>query len=109
MRVTVKTTNLTLTPAIATFLAQRVDAITKLLARAEARTRAAGKTFSHTTVAGRIELGRTTRHHQKGDVFRAEMMLDVPGRKTLRAEATADDLRVAIITMNIKYIPLITF
>ncbi|MEK7554622.1 MAG: ribosome-associated translation inhibitor RaiA [Patescibacteria group bacterium] len=42
-----------------------------------------------------IEVGRTTRHHKKGDVFRAEADLRLPG-KVLRAEEEDFDLRVAI-------------
>lgn len=38
-----------------------------------------------------VEIGKTTNHHHKGDVFRAEVNLEVP-RKMLRAEAETDDL-----------------
>ncbi len=42
-----------------------------------------------------IEVGKMSRHHHKGDVFRAEATLFVDGT-TLRAEAERDDLHVAI-------------
>lgn len=42
-----------------------------------------------------VEVGRVTRHHQKGDVFRAEFNLKVPGR-LLRAEEENEDLYVAV-------------
>jgi ribosomal subunit interface protein len=41
-----------------------------------------------------VEIGKTT-HHQKGEVFRAEANLTIPGA-VLRAEATADDPYAAI-------------
>lgn len=42
-----------------------------------------------------VEVGKTTRHHQKGDVFRAEINLTIPG-KLMRAESEEEDLYVAI-------------
>lgn len=42
-----------------------------------------------------LELERTTRHHKKGDVFRAEALLHLP-KKSLRAEEESSDLRSAI-------------
>ncbi len=42
-----------------------------------------------------IELGKTTGHHQNGDIFRAEMTLIAP-RITLRTEAQKVDLYAAI-------------
>jgi putative sigma-54 modulation protein len=42
-----------------------------------------------------VEVGRTTSHHQKGEIFRAEVNLQIPG-KLLRAEREGEDLYVAI-------------
>ena len=42
-----------------------------------------------------VEVGRTTQHHNKGEVFRAEVNLQIPG-KLLRAEDENEDLYVAI-------------
>lgn len=42
-----------------------------------------------------LELERTTRHHRKGDVFRAEAILRLP-KKSLRAQKNSSDLRSAI-------------
>lgn len=43
------------------------------------------------------DVGRTSNHHQKGDVFKAEFMLTIPNAK-LRSEAVKDDLYAAIDT-----------
>ncbi len=43
----------------------------------------------------RIEVGRTTQHHNKGQLYRAEANLKMPGH-FIRAEETADDLYAAI-------------
>lgn len=42
-----------------------------------------------------ILLERTTNHHQKGDIFKAEVNVSVPGQ-LLNAEAVAADLYAAI-------------
>lgn len=42
-----------------------------------------------------VELARTTHHHYKGYVFRAELQMQVPGG-LLRAESVKEDLRAAI-------------
>lgn len=43
----------------------------------------------------RVEVEKTTNHHQKGEVFRAEINLHIAGAD-FRAESTAEDLYVAI-------------
>lgn len=42
-----------------------------------------------------IEIGKTTKHHKKGDVFRAEADLVLP-HKIIRAEAETPDLYTSI-------------
>lgn len=42
-----------------------------------------------------IELGKTTKHHNKGDLFRAEINLHIKG-KNLRAVSETDDLYASI-------------
>ena len=49
-------------------------------------------------VSADVEVGKTTNHHHKGEIFRAEANLHIPG-KTLRAEETAEDLYAAIKEM----------
>lgn len=41
------------------------------------------------------DVGKTSEHHRKGDVFKAEFNLSIPGVK-LRSEAKKDDLYAAI-------------
>ena len=48
-----------------------------------------------------VEIGRTTLHHQKGLVFRAEAQMRLAG-KSLRAEATGKDLKLAIVEVKDK-------
>jgi len=42
-----------------------------------------------------VEVGMTTQHHHKGEIFRAEVNLTIPG-KLLRAEDENEDLYIAI-------------
>ena len=46
-------------------------------------------------VMAQVELARTTRHHQTGDIFRAEINLSIDG-KLFRAEAEKDDIYAAL-------------
>ena len=88
MRVKIKTTNFELTPAIDDLTAK------KLLKPVE---RLIKKTDDKSDVIFDIELAKTTKHHQKGLIWRAEAQLDLPGLKSvLRAEAMAGSLREAI-------------
>lgn len=43
-----------------------------------------------------VEIGKTTRHHYKGKVFRAELQTRLFG-KSIRVEAVAEDLRSAVV------------
>lgn len=43
----------------------------------------------------RVEVGKTSEHHQKGKVWRAEIMMTIPGA-SLRAESVEEDLYAAI-------------
>lgn len=46
-------------------------------------------------VSADVEVGKTSQHHHKGEIFRAEVNLQIPG-KLLRAEDENEDLYVAI-------------
>lgn len=71
-----------LTEAIKTYATERIMALEKFCER-----------YSPCDVA--LEVGQTSKHHQKGDIFRAEATVAIPGA-TLRAESTKDDLYAAI-------------
>lgn len=82
MHTNIKTTNISLTEAISDYTSKRLDAITQFFK-------------DDTTVKCDIELGRTTRHHNKGDIFRAEIHI-VGKDKDLYASAEEEDLYKAI-------------
>jgi putative sigma-54 modulation protein len=83
MRITeIKATNIDLTDAIRDYAEKRVMSLEKICER-----------YSPCDVA--VEVGKTSQHHQKGDVFFSEFNLTIPG-DLLRATSTKDDLYAAI-------------
>lgn len=94
MRLVVKTTGFSLTHALAAYVEQKFSTLPKLTARFAQRS--IGEGGKHDPAIARVELGRTTRHHRRGDVYRAEITLQIVGGKSFRAEAEAGDIRSAI-------------
>lgn len=82
MNTNIRTTNVALVPAISEYVDKRLKKIEKLLA-------------DDKSVQCDIEIGRTTEHHQKGDVFFAEIHI-VGAGKNAYARAEKQDLYTAI-------------
>jgi len=77
--------NIDLTPALETYLQKKFASLEKFVAA-----------FDRTGSAElAVEIERTTKHHRKGPVYSATAKLRLP-KIVLRAEETADDIRVAI-------------
>jgi len=75
---------LELTPAIEERIEEKIGGLDKLL-----------DDIDREVIRTRVEIGKTTKHHQKGDVFRAEVNLTLPSR-LLRSVAEEADLRTAL-------------
>lgn len=82
MNIRTKATNITLSPAINEYLDKHIRKIVKLIG-------------SNPAIQCDIELGRTSDHHQKGDIFRAEISIHGAGIDAY-ASAMAEDLYRAI-------------
>jgi len=82
MKIDLKTKNFEITPSIKTYLQQKLDSLDKFLPKDE-------------SIFADVELAKITKHHQKGDIFKAEVNLMIPGR-LIRVVAEKWDLRVAI-------------
>ena len=94
MRLIIKATNFSLTPALSEFIERKIGGeISTLLSQ---RFRQPELPKGKDTLSAKVEVARTTRHHNKGNIFRAEVTISLPGKKTLRAEAEEWDVRVAI-------------
>ena len=85
MKINIKTSNLDLTPALNQYIEEKIGSLSKFLKNYE----------KEGEIQVRIEVARTTRHHHRGDVFRTEINLDLPG-KMLRNVAEREDARFAI-------------
>jgi putative sigma-54 modulation protein len=82
MKKNVKATNIELTPAIDDYLDRRFSAFDRFIKEDSAATCL-------------VEVGKTTKHHKSGDVFRAEVNLTISG-KNFYAFSEKDDLYAAI-------------
>ncbi len=85
MQIQIKGTNLDLTPAIKEYIEMRVVPLEKYLGDSELAS----------DIIARVEIGRTTHHHHKGDVYRAEINIDMT-QNIARAESVSEDVRAAI-------------
>jgi len=80
MQINIKATKMELTPAIEATVTEKIEGLKK---------------YFDNIIEADVEVGITTSHHHKGDIFRAEINLTVP-KTVLRAEAETDDLYKAI-------------
>ncbi len=84
MKIIIRTINLELLPRIEEYIHQKIGGVDKLL-----------DNMDREVIEARVEIGKITKAQQKGDIFRAEVNLTLPGR-LLRIEAEEADLRTAI-------------
>jgi len=68
MNINIKATNMELTSAISEYVNKRLSAIEKFVKNKE-------------EITAYIEVGKTTNHHNKGDIFRAEFNIEILGDK----------------------------
>jgi putative sigma-54 modulation protein len=78
MNISIKGTNLDLTPSIKVYVDDKIGGLDKFIDVMEAK----------------VELERD-RHHNTGDVMRAEVMLYIGG-KIMRADAVSEDIHASI-------------
>ena len=85
MKITTKYTGLDATPAMNEYINEKIGALEKFVKRMSEKG----------VVSAFVEIGRTTKHHQKGDVYHVECNLNLPG-KLLRAESENWDTRLGV-------------
>lgn len=98
MRIQIKSTNFDLTEAIRKNVEDKLSGAARLLKTVEERDQDDEK--GEESVLARVEVGRTTNHHNKGDIYKAEIHLEIPGEPNLHAAAVEADLNVAIDSMQ---------
>jgi ribosomal subunit interface protein len=84
IKTNVKATGISLTPAISDYIDKRINTLQK---------------FFNEEALANVEVGKTTRHHRAGDVFRAEVHI-LSGKEEYYAAAEKDDLYAAIDEMK---------
>ncbi len=91
MKIIIKATEFELTPSLTTYIETKLSGLAKFIQALDTKGQP----------ELRVEVGRTTRHHQHGPVFRAEGNLRLPGT-VLRAEHVDNDARTAIARLRDK-------
>jgi putative sigma-54 modulation protein len=84
MKSVIKSKNFEITSSVENYLQKKIDSLKKFFGD-----------FNEELIKAEIEVGRSTRHHKTGDVFRAEINLSIGGQ-LFRAESERDDIFVAI-------------
>ena len=82
MKINTKATGISLTPSISRYIEKKISMFEKFFRGAE-------------EILVNVEVGKTTKHHKSGDIFRAEIRLNASG-KEYYAVAEAEDLYAAI-------------
>jgi ribosomal subunit interface protein len=83
MKTNIKTTGIELTDALSSYVDEKITHIEKVIDE------------SDESVFCDVEIGTSTKHHQSGEIFRAEINLHTAG-KDYRAVSEKDDLYTAI-------------
>jgi len=84
MQIIIKATNLELTSEIKEMVNEQIGSLQRFL-----------NILENPDFEAFVEVGKISAHHKKGDVFRAECQLKLPG-KGLRSEAKAESLPLAV-------------
>lgn len=94
MKINIKTTNISLDEPLRIWTEEKFSELEKFLGNFSQKD---SLEKGHKT-KGEIwvEIGKISRHHLKGDVFKAEGQIYLPN-KSLRAEQLDEDLRTAIV------------
>ena len=83
MKINIKATGIELTQAISDYVYKKISSIEKYLDK------------SNTDIIAQVEVGRSTRHHKTGNIFRAEVHITGVGLD-LYAVSEMEDLYAAI-------------
>lgn len=87
MRITLKATNVVITSEIREYLDKRLESLQRIM------------DLEDPAVLTAVELGRTTRHHQSGDIFYAEITI-YRGKESWRSVTNESTLNAAIDAMR---------
>ena len=83
MNIKIRAVNFDLTPAIDDYVTKKFSSLEKFV-------------DSKDGLLCEVELGRTTKHHNSGDIFKTEINIMIPGSKQVYAVAEEADLYTSI-------------
>jgi ribosomal subunit interface protein len=83
MKINVKGTNFNLTSEVCDYIEKKISSLDKFIKR------------QNSAVQTWVEIGKTTKHHKKGNIYRAEIQIRLPV-KGIRVEAEARTVFLAI-------------
>lgn len=86
MNIIIKGTNLELHEELKDYVNEKIGGLKKFME---------GIDFEGGGVIARVELAKTTAHHQQGDIYKAEVNLELP-RKMIRSTVERDEIYKAI-------------
>ena len=86
MNIIIKGTNLELHNDLKEYVNEKIGGLKKFIEN---------ENMDPSSVVARVELARTTRHHQHGDIYKAEVNLQLP-RKMIRSADESDDIYKSI-------------
>lgn len=94
MRLLIKATNFSLTPSLRQYIERKIGQLDRFLLRIAPHKdeELSGK---RDPIEVRVEIGKPSKRHRRGNVYYAEVNVDLPGRM-LRAESSQWDMRRAI-------------
>lgn len=78
MKINIKATNIELTPKITEYVDKKIGGLDKFIGE------------DSTESYANVEVGKTTNHHKLGDVFKAEVSLNIGGKNFYVSEETGD-------------------
>lgn len=86
MNIIIKGTNLELHNDLKEYVNEKIGSLKKFIEN---------ESVDSNSIIARVELAKTTRHHQHGDIYKAEVNLELPG-KMLRGVEESDDIYKSI-------------
>lgn len=89
MQIKIKSTNIELTESLKNYLEERINSCERIIKKIEFPLEAY------------VEIEKMTKHHRKGDIFRAEIKLPLPG-KLIYCDSKKDDIYLAITDLKDK-------
>ena len=84
MKIIIKATNTKLSPSINQYIEEKIGGLDRFL-----------KSFESESIEARVDVGKTRQGQRQGEIFRAEVNLNIGGH-FIRAEETEDSLMAAI-------------